>query len=106
VTANEARAIVGAPMQAPIEAPQGPTCIYRTQTSKSMITLAVQATDFSKIKPRLRGRHEVAVSDRAGFCGTYGQSMLYVPLATGRVLSISAPCDLARDFAAKALRRL
>ena len=37
VTEREAQAIVGKPMQVPVEAPQGPTCIYRPRTGKDLI---------------------------------------------------------------------
>lgn len=106
VSEREAQAIVGAPMQAPVEARQGPTCIYRTRTGKGFIALAVQATDFASIKKHMRKLRRVAISDRAGYCGAYGQPMLYVPLGSGRVLAVSAECDVAKDFALKALQHL
>lgn len=106
VTASEARAIVGAPMQQPVEAPQGPTCVYRTRSGKRLISLAVQTTSFNQIKPQIRHRQQVAVSGRAAFCGVYGQPMLYVPLTRGRVLSITAPCATAKGFALRALPHL
>jgi hypothetical protein len=106
VTAKHARSIVGAPIDQPFEAPQGPTCIYRTQDGSSLITLAVQRADFRQIKPAIRGRRTLAVAGRDAFCGLHGQAMLYVPLSRGRILSIAAPCDVARDFAHEALRNL
>jgi hypothetical protein len=106
VTVAQARAIVGAPMLDPIEAPQGPTCIYRTRNGKSFVSVAVQASDFKKLKPRLRLRQRVAVANRTAYCGTYGQPMLYVPLSEGRVLSIAAHCAIAKQFADKAVRQL
>jgi len=42
VTAAQARAIIRAPVRAPFEAPQGPTCIYRTGAGDRLITVAVQ----------------------------------------------------------------
>jgi hypothetical protein len=106
VTPKQARAIVGAPMQAPIEAPQGPTCIYRSRDGRSFVTVAVQRLRFDAVKPRLRLPHRVAVAGRTAYCGTYGQPMLYVPLARGRVLSVAAPCAVARRFAVRAVRQL
>jgi hypothetical protein len=106
VSAAEARALVGAPVLQPFEAPQGPTCIYRSQDGKRFVTVAVQATSFGKLKGQIRRRRPVSVSDHAAYCGTYGQPMLYVPLARGRVLSVGAPCDLAKGFALKALAHL
>ena len=106
VTGREAREIVGKPLHAPIEAAQGPTCIYRPRAGKEMVTLAIQATSFKTIKRRLEDVRQVAVSDRTAYCGTYGQPVLYVPLRGDRLLSINAECSVARSFAAKALRHL
>lgn len=106
VTADQAQAVLGARMQMPIEAPQGPTCIYRTQTGKSLVGVSVQTIDFNQVKPLMRQRHSISVASHSGVCGTYGQSMLYVPLSRGRVLSISAPCDIAKGFAVRALPHL
>ena len=106
VTASQARAIVGAPMQRPVEAPLGPTCIYRSRDGRSMVTVAVQALDFAKLRPRIHGRRRVAVGERTAYCGIYGQPMLYAPLADGRVLSVAAQCAVARGFAVRAVRQL
>jgi hypothetical protein len=87
VTKAQAGAIVGAPLQDPLEAPQGPTCIYRSQDGKRFVTLAVQSVAFSKLKHQM-------------------QPILYVPLSGSRVLSVAAPCQVARKFAARAVPRL
>jgi hypothetical protein len=106
VTHAQARAIVGAQMRKPVEAAQGPTCIYRSRDGRSFVTLAVQALDFAKVRPRMRLRRRVAVSDRSGWCGTYGQPVLYVPLAHGRVLTVGGQCAIAKRFAVTALPHL
>ena len=106
VTESEAQAIVGRPMQVPVEAPQGPTCIYRPRSGKQLIAVAVQDADFAKLRPQIKDLRQVEIRDRAAYCGSYGQPMLYLPLAPGRVLSINADCDIARDFAVKALPHL
>jgi hypothetical protein len=106
VSEREARAILGAPVQQPLEAAQGPTCIYRTQTGKSFLTLAVQAIDFRALTKQLHKRQAVHVSGRSGYCGTYGQPLLYVALRGGRVLTVGAPCPVARQFAARAVAQL
>jgi Protein of unknown function (DUF3558) len=106
VTATQARAIIGAPLQAPIEALQGPTCVYRSRDGKSFVTVAVQVLDFDKLRPRLRLRHRVEVSSRTAYCATNGQPMLYVPLSHGRVLSVAAHCAVAKQFAIRAVRQL
>jgi hypothetical protein len=106
VTGREARAIVGKPLRAPVEGVQGPTCIYRPRAGKELITLAIQQASFAKIKRQIDDLRQVDVSDRAAYCGTYGQPVLYVPLRGGRMLSVNADCDIARRFAAKAMPRL
>ena len=106
VTKAQAGAIVGAPLQDPLEAPQGPTCIYRSQDGKRFVTLAVQTVPFSKLKHQMRKRQQVAVSHKTAFCGMLGQPILYVPLSGSRVLSVAAPCQVARRFAARAVLRL
>jgi hypothetical protein len=106
VTVAEARAILRAPMLAPVEAPQGPTCIYRTRTSGRFITVAVQKSDFKRIQSRLKRPKRFEVSSRVAYCGDYGQPVLYVRLGERRVLSISGPCTLARQFAVRAVRQL
>jgi hypothetical protein len=107
VSQAQAKAIVGQPIQDLVEAPQGPTCIYRPKNEKAgYITLAVQSTPFSAIKRQIRKAHTVDVSNRTAYCGSYGQPMLYVPISSGRVLSIAAPCAVAKKFAITAVRRL
>jgi hypothetical protein len=106
VTASQARAILGAAIEDPVEAPQGPTCIYRSRNGKSFVSVAVQQGNFDKLKGQLRLRHRVNVSSRTAYCGTYGQPMLYLRLSGGRVLSVAAQCEVAKQFATKAVRQL
>jgi hypothetical protein len=106
VTEAQARSIVGTPMQQPLEAPQGPTCVYRSRSGKDFISLAVQTTSYAKIKRTMRNPSPVSISGRDGICGKLGQPTLYLPLSSGKVLSIGAPCDVAKSFAAKALPHL
>jgi hypothetical protein len=106
VTKAQAGAIVGARLQDPLEAPQGPTCIYRSQDGKRFVTLAVQSVAFSKLKHQMHKRQQVDVSNKTAFCGMLGQPILYVPLSGSRVLSVAAPCQVARKFAARAVLAL
>lgn len=106
VSRAQAQAVIGKPIAEPIEAPQGPTCIYSPQGANSFITVAVQPMQIGRIKKQLRNRRQVDVSRRTGWCGTHGQNVLYVPLGRGRVLSITAPCDVAEKLATAALPRL
>jgi hypothetical protein len=105
VTARQAAAIVG-PIGQQVEAPQGPSCIYRSRDGNRFITIAVQTLDFPQIKQQIHRPTRVAVSSRTAYCGSYGQPMLFLPLSQGRVLSITGPCGVAKQFAAKALPQL
>jgi hypothetical protein len=105
VTSRQAAAIVG-PISQQVEAPQGPTCIYRSRDGSRFITIAVQTMDFPKLRRQIQQPQKVPVSSRTGYCGSYGQPMLFVPLTEGRVLSIGGPCAVARKFALKALPQL
>jgi len=106
VTRAEARQIFGRAALAPSEAPQGPKCIYRTQRPGGFVTLAVQAIDYKKASAVIRDRRRVTVTGRNGVCGTLGQSLLYVAVGDGRVLSVTGPCKQAARFASKALPRI
>ena len=106
VTQAEARAIVGEPVREPVEAPQGPTCVYRTEKGSEMITLAVQAADFKRAKGRLQQPTRVGIHSRTGVCGQFGQPMLYVPISQGRMLTVAAPCAVAKQFASTAVKQL
>jgi hypothetical protein len=106
VRTSEAQAITGQAIAARIEAPLGPTCIYRFAGSKSQITLSIESASFSQIKHQLTKRKSVTVGSRQAYCGSLGTKMLFVRLPGGRVLHVTAPCAIAQHFAAAALGRL
>jgi len=107
VTAAEARAIVGVPIAKRVEAAQGPTCVFQTHSSKTDVTLALQATSIANAKVQLRNRMTVAVGKHHAYCGTIGGgSVLFVPLSSGSILTITASCPIASSLATKALTRL
>jgi hypothetical protein len=106
VTKAQAEAIVGRPLLEPIQAPQGPTCIYRDRADRSYITVGVQSTTLAELGPQLRRRPAVAVSGRTAYCIRLVTPTLYVGLPGRRVLSVAAPCGVARRFAAAALATL
>jgi hypothetical protein len=106
VTKAQASDIVGKPIKDPLEAPQGPTCIYQPASGKTFITVAVQAVEFGKLKRHLGQPTRFTVAKRTAYCGQYGKAVLYVPLSKGRVLSITGPCKVAKQFASAAVRRL
>jgi hypothetical protein len=105
VTKAQAQAIVGLALRDPLEAPRGPTCIYRSRDGKRLITLAVQPLDFAKLKRGIHRRQTASVANRRAFCSTLGAPVLYVELPKRRVLSVAARCDVGRQFAMAAVRR-
>ncbi len=108
VSRSEAQAIVHAPVAQPVEAPQGPTCIYEPRGAKNFITLAVESTNFSKVAPQaqLTARVTLTVAGHTAYCGNAGAEMMIVPLTIGKFLAITAPCPVATSFAGAALKRL
>jgi hypothetical protein len=97
---------VGQELQPPVEAPQGPTCIYRTRDESTFVTIAVQRLELDALRKQMRGEEELDVDSHTAVCGKLGQSMLYLPLEQGRVLSIGAPCEMAARFARAAVPQL
>jgi hypothetical protein len=106
VSRAEAQAILGKPIDAPQEAPLGPTCIYQPVGARTFVTLAVETVDFALIKPRIRHRTRIDVAGHTGYCGVYGQPATLVPLADGKVLNVTASCKIGTLFSVKALSRL
>jgi hypothetical protein len=106
VSRSEAQSIVGHSIAASIEAPLGPTCIYQLSGSKTQITLQVERLSYGQATHQLSKRSLVSVGDRKALCGSLGTQMLFVPLADGQVLHVTAPCAVAQRFAALALKRL
>jgi hypothetical protein len=54
----------------------------------------------------MKQRKAVDVSGHQAYCGKLGTQMLFVPLAGGKVLNVTAPCGVAQRLAALALPRL
>ena len=98
--------MIGSPIGNPQEVPLGPTCIYKAANSATQVNVAIQAADFSQIKPLIQDLTAATVAGHQTYCGTYGAPTLYAPLAAGTILEINAPCALAGQFATKALRRV
>lgn len=106
VTKGQAQQIVGSSLLDPVEAPQGPTCIYRDRGGKTFITVAIQDGGFGALRDDVRRLRRVSVADRRAYCGVYGAPKLFLPLAGGRVLSVTAQCEVAMRFARSAVPRL
>jgi hypothetical protein len=106
VSKAQAQAIIGHQIEAPQEAPLGPTCIYQPVGAKSFVTITLEAIDFAKLEPELRDRKQLDVGGHAAYCGDYGQPTTFVPMGRGRVLSITAPCSVGARFAGEAVPRV
>jgi Protein of unknown function (DUF3558) len=106
VTKRQAQDIVGSELLDPIEAPQGPTCIYRDRDGETFITVAMQQEGFDALRRQIDRIRRVSVGDRRAYCGVHGQPALFVPVGDSRVLSVTAQCEVAMQFARSAVRRL
>ena len=106
VPRGKAEQIVGAKIQSVLEAPLGPSCIYRIAGRTQTITVTVQATPFATIKPKLVKPRHRTVAGRSAYCGVYGRATTYVPVAHGKLLTIAAPCPTGFRFAAVAVPKL
>jgi hypothetical protein len=105
VSTATARAVVGARIISRIEAPLGPTCIFKIAHGRQ-ITIAVEQISFSSVRKELGKRKSVKVAGRPAYCSTRGMQTLFVSLHSGGVLNVTAPCPVARRLAATALTRL
>jgi hypothetical protein len=106
VTLGEASSITGQRITQRIEAPLGPTCIYKASGSKRYVTLAVELVRLSQVTHAAGKRKQVEVNGLPAYCVHLGTQMLFVPLSGGRLLNVTAPCAVARQFAAVAVGRL
>jgi hypothetical protein len=106
VTRSEARAILGRPIAGLKKAEQGPTCIYRQQGSKRLVTVALQHARLSAAQQRGKQVVRVNLRGHKAYCLKQGTLMMLVPLRDGQVLNVSAACPIAAQFASKALARL
>jgi hypothetical protein len=106
VTAAQAQAIIGAPVSAQVEAPLGPTCIYQLRSSKPSVTLAVEMMSFRQATQHMAHKRSVSVAGHRGYCGKLGSQMLFVQLAGGLVLNVTAPCSAAARLAQVAVSHI
>jgi hypothetical protein len=106
VTRTEAQAIVGGPVSKPQLGLQGPTCIYQSRRLKRTVTVALQRLSLPAVTRLTRNVVRADVAGRKAVCVNYGGLKLMVPLTSGSVLTVGAPCPMATQLAATALRRL
>lgn len=108
VSRARAQALLGTRAVTVVQAPQGPTCLFRAAAGpvRQQTTLVVQATPAGALLSHLQDRRTLTLAGHRAFCGRFGTSELYVPLDHGHVLSLSGPCAVTQGFAAAALRQL
>jgi hypothetical protein len=106
VSKAEAQAILGAAIENPRTQPLGPTCVYRTPDSSTFITVAFETLDFSQVKSQIQNLVAIDGLGHQAYCGNYGRPAIFVVLSNSKVLNVTAPCGIARQFAAKALPRV
>jgi hypothetical protein len=106
VTKQQAQRAINVRLIDPMEAPQGPTCIFRDRTGSTFVTLAVQRMSFAQLRAQIHRVRQVSVADRPAYCAVQGAPVLLVPLAHGRTLSVSAQCKVAMGLARFAVPRL
>jgi hypothetical protein len=106
VTLSEAQSITGGGITSRIEAPLGPTCIYARSGAKSEITVSIESLSMAQINRNMRQTQSLNVGTHKAYCGRLGSQTLYLPLASGKLLHITAPCSIAQQFAAHALTRI
>jgi hypothetical protein len=106
VSVAEVKSISGQTITSSLEAPLGPTCVYKVSNSKANITVAVESSNVSQITRHMTKRQQLTVQGHSAYCGQLGSQMLFVPLSGGRFLHVTAPCSVAQRLAAVALSRL
>jgi hypothetical protein len=106
VSVAEAKTITGKEITRSLEAPLGPTCVYKLAGSKADITLDVESANLTQVTRHMAGRQQLTVHGHKAYCGKLGSEMLFVPLSGGRFLHVNAPCPAAQRLAALALTRL
>lgn len=106
VTRSEVESAAGATLSAGVEAPLGPSCIFKRGGRAPDIALAVVPLSFAEARHSLPRPEAVTVGAHTAYCGGPAHAVLLVSVAPGRVLSVSAPCSVARRIAAIAIGRL
>jgi hypothetical protein len=107
LTLSEVQTMIGGTITSPVEAPQGPTCIYKSTGAKAWITLSVERrTDYAKVAGWMKHGQKLTVGTHSGDCGQLGNDNLFLPLGNGRVVHVTAPCAIAKEIAATVVSRL
>lgn len=106
VKAERAAKMAGHQVSSRYQAPLGPTCLYGFKGTKLTVTLVVEHESFPKATADMRISSKHAIRGLRSWCGTLGSQMVVTALPRGSVLVVTAPCKIARRFAAQALKSL
>jgi hypothetical protein len=106
VTRTQAQAILGGRLLDPVVAPQGPTCIFRDRSGQSFATISLQPVTIERLRRQAHRLKAVSVAGHDAYCGVNGAPVLYLPVAGGRTLTVSAQCEIAMRLAARAVPQL
>ena len=106
VTTTEAQSALGRQIAQPIEAPQGPTCIFRLTSGTIAATIAVEDAPLTRYLDRMQGSKSAVLAKHLTYCGSLGSPTLVSEVGANSVLVVSAPCSVAEKLAADALPHL
>jgi hypothetical protein len=107
VSRAQAQTATGVALRAGIEAPLGPTCIFRPSSAGAEITLALeQGVKLGQASQALHTPRRLTIQGRAAFCAEGHQQTLVMSVRPGQVLTVTAPCKAAARLASIVVGRL
>lgn len=106
VTTAEAQAALGGQLDQPVEAPQGPTCIFKLTSGTIAATIAVENAPLARFIDRMKGSKSLVIAKHLTYCGILGSPTLVSEVGANSLLVVSAPCSVAQKLAADALPHL
>ena len=86
-----------------IDAPLGPTCIFKLRGRKQTYTLAIEAISVSATVRKMKHVSKFKLTGHSAYCGRLGTDVLLVALPHRQALDVHAPCRAARGLASVAL---
>jgi hypothetical protein len=106
VSHAQAQTATGTALHEGIEAPLGPTCIFRPRGAGAEITLALELAKLGQASQALHAPRRFTIEGRAAFCAQGPQHTLVLSVRPGQVLTVTAPCKAAVRLASIVVGRL
>jgi hypothetical protein len=106
VSHAQAQTATGTALHEGIEAPLGPTCIFRPRGDGAEITLALELAKLGQASQALHAPRRFTIEGRAAFCAQGPQHTLVMSVRPGQVLTVTAPCKAAVRLASIVVGRL